>query len=895
MEGIINLAISETNNAYKVSEIPTKLRLVHVHYDATYNDYTNAWEATLGNLRNSGDGQLDYVHAMRNQYGADFVAMIVDTGLYCGIGYRPSNPTAGDAFSLTKWSCATGYYSFGHELAHNMGCNHDRDNAGGNSASNYGYQYKLGSSYSSRFRSIMSYDCSNQCPRVGYFSNPNVKYQGKSTGDGSANNVQWINARLNTYANFRQSVVGSTPIVPAQPTPAPSPAPTFYVPTLPPTSEISLTTTLGGGFIGGAGNMFDVFAKKDITVTNFAMHSYAATTVTVEVWKRKKLGTCEGSQSDPDEWEFLGQASFVGSQANQASILPAGTFPPVYVKKNSIQAFYVTFTANTNYNRYSSGSQLGKAQSSNDDLEVREGYAKGYRFGDDYYPRVWNGVVFYEPGTIAQAPRPTTSPTKEPTASPTKEPTAPPTPVPGKPTDRPTMAPTPIPTTGSPSKYPTDGNQVAEQLTTMFAGGNGQAGNIFEIKVSKKIVVTAFDIHTYSATNAHVFAYYKKGTYVGFEHDQEAWTEIANVWVQGAGSPNPTHIPAEDVTPVTVEAGETCSFYITLTESKIRYTNGIITADDGIVNFINSSGNKYPFGMDYPNRVWNGILYYTTDAGSVTNYPTPVPKEKNGPSKQVQTTFANRNGSYGNMFDIVAKENLIIHNIWLHTYHQFGALVDVEVYTLKKTDESYVGKELDSTKWTKIGGAVVEGRGTGYATQLPPGSINEVRVKKGERQAFYVTAVGGGIRYSNGASTNTALVHSFNDDIEIYEGAGVGAPRFGGTFFPRVFNGVLEYYTPDVTAPDVSADATVVNGQYDGIGGKMLEGWNCDEDEQCQSGKCGKASSGAKSETLAVGSGSILSDSGSSRRTEQNISEPLFCLDANGLHEEDGDATAGDS
>jgi hypothetical protein len=75
----------------------------------------------------------------------------------------------------------------------------------------------------------------------------------------------------------------------------------------------------------------------------------------------------------------------------------------------------------------------------------------------------------------------------------------------------------------------------------------------------------------------------------------------------------------------------------------------------------------------------------------------------------------------------------------------------------------------------------------------------------------------------------------------------------------------LEYYTPNVTAPDVSADAGVVNGQFDGIGGKMLEGWNCAENEQCQSGKCGKASSGGKAETLSVGSGNILSDSRSSR------------------------------
>ena len=155
IEGVITLAVAETNKAYTLSSIPTKLRLVKTHFDASYNEKSFGWEGPLGHIRNNGDGQLDYVHAMRDQYGADFVSMIVDIGSYCGIGYMPATPTAGDAFSLAQWNCATGYYSFGHELAHNMGCNHDVKNAGGaTSGFNYGYQHPA-----AQFRSIMAYDC----------------------------------------------------------------------------------------------------------------------------------------------------------------------------------------------------------------------------------------------------------------------------------------------------------------------------------------------------------------------------------------------------------------------------------------------------------------------------------------------------------------------------------------------------------------------------------------------------------------------------------------------------------------------------------------------------------------------------------------------------------------
>lgn len=907
IESIIDLAVTETNQAYANSNIPTKLRLVHKHFDATYDDYNNQWETTLNLLRGSQDGQLDYVHSMRDQYGADFVAMLVDTGSYCGIGYRPNNPSAGDAFSLTKWSCATGYYSFGHEIAHNMGCNHDRNNAGGGNSNNYGFQYNFGSSYNDRFRSIMAYDCKpGGCPRVPYFSSSSVMYKGSLIGNSGANNADWIRNRLTTYANFRQNKVG--PPTPATPTHAPTPSPTVYRPTSPPTNEEHLETTLGGGFVGGAGNIFDVRAKKDITVSNFAVHSYAATTVTVEVWKKRTTGTAAGSQSDQSKWEMIGQATFTSGQAYTPSILPPGSFPPVFIKAGDVQAFYVTFTANTNYNRYSTGSTLGKVQASNDDLEVMEGYAKGYRFADDYFPRVWNGRVYYETGAVTPEPTPvpmtpqptpvptpdptpvpTPSPTRQPVDEPTDSPTAKPTGIPTpEPTPVPTtLAPVPAPTTSPPSRLPTDGNQIVEQLTTLFAGGNGQAGNMVEIKVNQDIRVTAFDIHTYSTANVQVYIYYMKGSYVGFEQDASAWTEICNTWVKGKGSPNPTHIDASEVEEVAIDEGETYSFYVTLTESKIRYTNGVINANDSVVEFIRSSGMKYPFGGDYPERIWNGNFYYRTDAGAVTSYPTPVPNNSNGPSKQLQTTFANRNGSYGSMFDIEAKEDLIIHNVWIHTYHQFGAQVDVEVYKLKKAGDSFAENTLDSSKWELVGGAVVEGRGTGYATQLPPGAINEILVPKGTKQALYVTIVGGGIRYTNGVSVNDLQVHSENDDIKIFEGAGVGAARFGGTFTPRVFNGVLEYYTPNVSG-DASIMRDMVTGKYEGLGGLKDEGWPCDAPHECKTGKCGLADNDSMSNSIIA---NRIANRGSGRRLESFD----LCLDENGDHLEDGDAEAGTS
>jgi len=120
IETIIRLAIVEGNQAMSNSGIPARFRLVKSHLDLEYDEYSDSWLETLSSLRRTQDRKLDYVQSMRTRYGADFVVMLVDKNQYCGMGYRPSSPQADYAFSLTRWSCATGYYSFSHEIGHNM-------------------------------------------------------------------------------------------------------------------------------------------------------------------------------------------------------------------------------------------------------------------------------------------------------------------------------------------------------------------------------------------------------------------------------------------------------------------------------------------------------------------------------------------------------------------------------------------------------------------------------------------------------------------------------------------------------------------------------------------------------------------------------------------------------
>jgi hypothetical protein len=210
IEALIILAVEETNQAFANSLIEAQLRLVHmgeVPYVESGDMSTDLWR-----LRETGDGHIDEVHTWRDDFGADVVSLISNDTSYCGMAYLmtvESSSFESSAFSVVSRVCATGYYSFGHELGHNLGSTHDRDNAGIAVAPyGYGYQDPYGV-----FRTLMAYDCPNGCPRESYFSNPEVTYLGLPTGidhdldpAASADNARSINEVALTAANWRASV-----------------------------------------------------------------------------------------------------------------------------------------------------------------------------------------------------------------------------------------------------------------------------------------------------------------------------------------------------------------------------------------------------------------------------------------------------------------------------------------------------------------------------------------------------------------------------------------------------------------------------------------------------------------------------------------------------------------
>ena len=210
MESQINLAVAETNVAYSNSGITQRLRLVKTA-EVSYAE-TGTIQSDLDRLTHTADGYMDDVHGLRDTYGADLVSLIVENGgAYCGVGWGMTTPSVAFApygFSVVARGCSTGYYSFGHELGHNMGAMHDVAVDSGTTPYPYAHGYV---NLAGRWRTVMAYnnECQNMgfsCTRIQYFSNPSLTYAGAPLGNASADNRQTLNNTASIVANFRTRV-----------------------------------------------------------------------------------------------------------------------------------------------------------------------------------------------------------------------------------------------------------------------------------------------------------------------------------------------------------------------------------------------------------------------------------------------------------------------------------------------------------------------------------------------------------------------------------------------------------------------------------------------------------------------------------------------------------------
>ncbi len=196
---LIQLAIDETNQSYANSRVNLRLRLVH-SYRTNYTE-SNHMRIDRDRFRVTNDRFMDEVHGRRNRHRADIAILITRNGNYCGIAADIlAEPNT--AFAVVGQNCATGYYSFGHEIGHLQGARHnpEADSSTDPFPYGHGFCYPAGN-----WRTVMSYNngCRNRLP---YWSNPSVRRGGVAMGTSAThNNARVLNTTAAYIANFRVS------------------------------------------------------------------------------------------------------------------------------------------------------------------------------------------------------------------------------------------------------------------------------------------------------------------------------------------------------------------------------------------------------------------------------------------------------------------------------------------------------------------------------------------------------------------------------------------------------------------------------------------------------------------------------------------------------------------
>jgi len=151
-----------------------------------------------------------------------------------------------------------------------------------------------------------------------------------------------------------------------------------------------LTTTFAGGN-GFDGNMFDIEAINQVTITSFD-GNFLNTSGTAEIWYR--VGSYLGFELDSAGWTHIGSAFLASTNGNGVGTpipIPVNITIPVGQK----YAFYVHFSGSVDYTNGIGNNLTITASDAN--INVFEGVGGAY-FNLVNSPRIFNGTIYYEAG-----------------------------------------------------------------------------------------------------------------------------------------------------------------------------------------------------------------------------------------------------------------------------------------------------------------------------------------------------------------------------------------------------------------------------------------------------------------------------------------------------------------
>ncbi len=303
---------------------------------------------------------------------------------------------------------------------------------------------------------------------------------------------------------------------------------------------------------GNDGVMFEITAAKPIIIQYFD-GLFSGDTGHVKIYY--KNGSYSGSATTPANWTFVDSALVYPVNATKVRI-PINLSIPVAALQTV--SFYITGNGTGIGTDYFDGTAEGNIFAQDANLAIKEGLGVAYPFAGNFSPRDFRGAVYYC-------------------------------------LDTPT---------------------VCQQLNTTLAAGNGNDGAMFTVAAKNfDVLIESINpgVPFGSGTSAPFSAYYRLGSYHGFETTPSAWTFIDSATLTSTG--NNLEATGFKNLNVVVPANLDVSFYVTGHGGlQLNYTDGIqedsLYASDNFLKFYEGIGVAYPFAINFTPRVFNGSIKY---------------------------------------------------------------------------------------------------------------------------------------------------------------------------------------------------------------------------------------------------------------------------------------------
>lgn len=241
-----------------------------------------------------------------------------------------------------------------------------------------------------------------------------------------------------------------------------------------------------------------------------------------------KEGSYLGSEFTPGDWHMIANTSVVGQGYYKRTPIPIEQ--QVSVVNGGTRAFYVSIDKpNLLYSNADDDISLGDTVYQQNGMQFRIGSGLQGTFSDVFQPRIYNGGIQFYQYTSS----------KEYTSE-------------------------------------EDMSQIegeSQKYETPLGGDSSSFGIMFSIrnKHSSPIFITSFAFHTNIEEDSAVEVYTTSGGYTGKERISDEWTQVSRTIVQAQGLNKWSQVPSLKMQPVSIVAGASQSFYLTLEQPNLKY------------------------------------------------------------------------------------------------------------------------------------------------------------------------------------------------------------------------------------------------------------------------------------------------------------------------------------